>query len=250
MVDAPEILELAVAAVARQVAGPVDPGARRASNGCATKRSAVRSGAAAVAAREPVAADAELAGHADRHRLQLARRGCRALVFAIGRPIVSGPPCAADPVRSSTRSSSRSARTCSTARGRARRARRRARAAAPRRRRAPSAPGGPSTPRRAASATSSASPASRSRRARRGAPRAGAGRPAVVLGARTTRAPTTSGQLELEAGDVERERRHGDEHVLARRARGGRPSCQRKFTSARWRDLDALRRSRSSPTCR
>ena len=63
---------------ARQVARPVEPRARLARrSGSATKRSAVSSGPAQVAARDADAADVELAGHADRHGLAGARRARR-----------------------------------------------------------------------------------------------------------------------------------------------------------------------------
>ena len=72
VVDAPEVLELAVVApVADEVAGAVDARPGEGSNGSATNRSAVRSGRPPVAAREALAADPQLARDADRHRLQL-----------------------------------------------------------------------------------------------------------------------------------------------------------------------------------
>ena len=77
VVDAAEELERAVRPPAREVAGPVEPRAglgRRTDRG----RSAPPSAPAGRGSRGPAgAADVELAGHPDRHRLQPRRRGRR-----------------------------------------------------------------------------------------------------------------------------------------------------------------------------
>ena len=78
VVGAAEELERAVRPPAREVAGAVERALPASPpNGSGTKRSAVSSGPAEVAAREAVAADVELARHADRHRLRRRRRARR-----------------------------------------------------------------------------------------------------------------------------------------------------------------------------
>ncbi len=68
VIDAPEELDLAVGAVPGTVAGAVEARATRAER-LRHEPLGRQIGPAEVAAREPGAADAELAGHADGHRL-------------------------------------------------------------------------------------------------------------------------------------------------------------------------------------
>ena len=93
VVEPAEELDGAVGAAPGQVAGPVQ--ARRAGvppNGSGTNCSAVSSGRLEVAAARLHAADVQLAGDADRHRLAGARSSTYIWVLAIGRPIGTRPP--------------------------------------------------------------------------------------------------------------------------------------------------------------
>ena len=82
-------------------------------------------GTIVVAAREPVAADVQLAGHADRHRAAASRRARTGSCWRSAARSRPGPR--ARSAAPSTRSSSRSGRTGSRPRRRARTAARRAR---------------------------------------------------------------------------------------------------------------------------
>ena len=69
-VVAAQELDVAVGTPAPQIARPVQPRARLAANGSATKRSRRQLRPVQIAARHARAADVELARHADRHRLR------------------------------------------------------------------------------------------------------------------------------------------------------------------------------------
>ena len=78
VVDAAEELELAVGPPAGEVAGAVEPRARLAAERVGDEALGGQVGPVEVAARHAGAADVELAGDADRHRLEVPRRARRA----------------------------------------------------------------------------------------------------------------------------------------------------------------------------
>src|SRR5688572_22802666 len=72
LISASEKLELAIGTVAHQIAGPIEARARYRAKGIWNELLGGQRWLVEIAARHPVAADVQLAGHADRHRLELA----------------------------------------------------------------------------------------------------------------------------------------------------------------------------------
>ena len=140
-----------------------------------------------------------------------------------------------DRARRSTRSSSRSGRTCSTARRRA------PTSSSASSRGSASPPHSALRPGRPAPAGVEQHAPGRRRglhhrgaaAARAASPSARGSRDVVAAGAMHDPRAGDQRQVQLQAGDVERQRRHRDEHVVRSPGPGARASTTRKLTSAR-----------------
>ncbi len=203
---------------ARQVAGAVEARARPAAERVGHEALGGEVRAAEVAARQPGAADAELARHAERHRLGRRRRARRARCWRrAARASPTAAPAATRVHAGPDRGLGRAVEVPQLAA--ARRAGASASgAAAPRRRTAPSGPAQPCQPasqqQRARWPAWPASPWRRRSPARAGQAPAVGGH--VARPPATTRAAGDQRQEELERRDVEREGGDGEQHVVRR----------------------------------
>ena len=227
----PEALERAVGPPAGEVAGPVEPAARASAERVGDEPLGRQAGPVQVAARQRRRRRCTARRHADRDRPQ---PRVEHVELRVGdRPADRDRPVAGlDPRRPTTRSSSRSARRGSRAAAPCRAADRPGRGAAPRRRRASSAPACPRQP-ASSSSRQVAGVAWRNVIARVVEP---LGEPGAVGGhvAADQLDPRADDQRqeELQRGDVERERRDGQQRVARRSSRAAPRIDARKLASA------------------
>ena len=181
-------------------------------------------------------------GDADRHRIAA---GVEDVDRGVGDRATDrrcGRSPGVDALDASTRSWSRSGRTCSRARAARSAAGRRDRAAAPRRRRGSSSAGAPRQPASISSRQVAGVACMHGRAARRRSARpAAAGSAAVSRSAMITLAAADQRQEELERGDVERERRHGEQQIVRARSPGVALHRGQEVDQRAMRNLHALR---------